>query len=878
MMASGTLTTHLRAQSTLSTSVTVLSQNLSGMSYYSTAQPFLDVMKYAATWITRNSVSQGGHDAWDTGFESNIPTDNNGWPTTIPFVAPNVTNGQIDPNNPGDFLSSNQCVHTLVRVLIPGSYRVRFLGTGSFQIAGPSSPSSSWTQTFTSSNIAALPVDSNGKSYFDTPNVVLGTDGNNVPTAYLYLNINQSSGTNYLHNIEIVTPSYATTNLTNNPFNPAYLNTLNGFNTLRMMDWGAINNSTFSQWSNRTLPTTYTQSQANGVSLEYMIMICNLLGENLWLNIPHMAGQNYVQNAANLILYGAKADGTSFNPTKDKRQLLIWPPLNSDLKVYLEYSNETWNSGFQQAAYVISEATNLRSLGMPFSSDNYTAGEQFAAYQSANIWNWFYQVWRASAPQRLVRVMAGLMNPDYCAIRLATFGNTGIVTTGQKPDALAIAPYFGTSVADNIINNGQLTTATTADILNACSNDIITNVLPTVSAIESIAEQYNVWLNCYEAGQSLVGTYGNLYNTNLTSLLITANRDPGMGSLYSMYFNGLSNAGVVEINNFDDILEPTQYGSWGALEYLTQPLESAYKYQTLVSWMQNNQKNAANLPPTISVSYPSSIVLNNNNGTLPVTLSASGSVDYDDTITSTTWTILGVTHKAQTITVSLPLGVNSITVSVTNSHGATSSSTISLVVRPSGSNTVLVKSNFTGSGPGQNIPWINTSSLSKGINFSGWTYPSATISNGSRYGIDGGTTNNNTFGVNLDAGATRVTLAQAVQYNEYLSCTITPKKGQLLDLRGASVNWGITSADNNSANQCAIMTSLSGFTTNALLSQASLTSYGATNSLSANLPFGTNYASVTNPVEIRIYLWNNIYGQKYSALTSFQLNGAVHSE
>ena len=871
------------AASITSTNI-ILSQNLTGMSDWTSGQPFLDVIKYMRTWQTANAVNMGNN-AWGTGLAQYLTLDANGWPTQIPCQIPNIYNGEPDSNNTGSYLSAQQIVHSLVNVELPGSYRLRFLGTGTFTLGGQGNPYQ-WSQTFGPADIAALPVDAGGKHYFDTPYVYTPPDGNGNPVGSLYLEIDYSTGTNYLRNFELVTPGYATNDIVHNPFNPQFLATLQGFNTLRMMDWGAINNSPVVSWTNRTLPNTYTQSQLTGVALEYMIIICNQLGENLWLNIPHQADSNYIQNAALLILNGAKADGTPYNPCSDNPSLRSWPPLSANLKVYLEYSNETWNSMFQQASYVVTQGCALRDQqGYPFNSDNYTAGEQFAAYQSANIWQSFYQVWGTNAPRRLIRVMAGLMDPYMSGIRLGAFQIPGLITVKQVPDALAIAPYFGSPVADNLVNSGALATATTAQILQAASDDMTNSVLPTVASVKAVADQYGVKLNCYEAGQSLLAGWANIGNTNLTAQLIAANRDPGMSSLYAVYMAGLSSAGVVEMANFSHMSEPSQYGSWGSIEYLTQPLSTAYKYQSLLSWMSNNPVTSATLPPTIQITAPASVIDTYGIGSAAVSLSASNSVDYFGTITSCTWTIGTNTYTGTTITPQLPVGVNSIIVTATNTHGITSSKTIQVVVRPQGSDTILVQSSFMGTAPGQNIPWTNTSTLSLGILFGGWTYlPPTFVNNVGNLGIGSGTSDNNVFGVYLEGYGGlpehRSTLTDAVNYNEYISCTITPNPGQTLDLRGASVQWTIHSNNSNAAQQCTLMTSLSGFSVGSQVYQSALFNLNGTDksdTFSTFLPFSAAYQNVTNPVEIRIYLSGNCFSDKPTQLSAFKLTGAIKS-
>ena len=122
------------------------------------------------------------------------------------------------------------------------------------------------------------------------------------------------------------------------------------FQVIRFMEWNDTNNNPSQKWSERTLPeystqditlknsitsTMYTNSGRGGVAYEYMIELCNESECDMWITIPANADDEYISNLAKLIHYGRKgADGKDY------------APLKSNLKVYLEYGNEMWNTGF----------------------------------------------------------------------------------------------------------------------------------------------------------------------------------------------------------------------------------------------------------------------------------------------------------------------------------------------------------------------------------------------------------------------------------------------------------------------------------------------------------------------------------------------------
>lgn len=131
-----------------------------------------------------------------------------------------------------------------------------------------------------------------------------------------------------------------------------------------------------SAWSDRTPPAWFNQSAVltsggrsvtnyfpiypgtfpNGASLEYKIMLCNESGRDLYLNLPVLATgwssadtNGYVNKVARLIRYGSDGVEPYSGPTAHP----LYPPLNPNLRVYLEFGNEIWNSSYRQYGDII---------------------------------------------------------------------------------------------------------------------------------------------------------------------------------------------------------------------------------------------------------------------------------------------------------------------------------------------------------------------------------------------------------------------------------------------------------------------------------------------------------------------------------------------
>ena len=140
-------------------------------------------------------------------------------------------------------------------------------------------------------------------------------------------------------------------------------------NVLRFMDYLATNNnmaaavwkdpanpdySIKSEWTDRVSPDTvklnptmYKSSRGKGGPLELAVAMGNETGRDIWINVPAGASDDYITKMAQTIKFGS--DGV--NPYTSAQANPKYKPLAANLKVYVEYSNETWNtaSNFKQS-------------------------------------------------------------------------------------------------------------------------------------------------------------------------------------------------------------------------------------------------------------------------------------------------------------------------------------------------------------------------------------------------------------------------------------------------------------------------------------------------------------------------------------------------
>jgi hypothetical protein len=222
-------------------------------------------------------------------------------------------------------------------------------------------------------------------------------------------------------NMRLYRPGYPTDGSV--VFASYYVHAMQVGSTIRTMDWSATNGNTTVNWADRNTPLTFqkpippyiahNKSSMGGtpagsqstVALEHHIQLANQTGRDLWINVPVIASDDFVIKMAQTLLYGS--DGT--NPYTSPRSNPVYPPLNSNLNVYIEYANETWNTagGFWCYYVIMDIVQNLPASHpiyaiAPQTSIYYTA-YRYTAYRISQVSDLFRSVFGDSAMMTRVR-------------------------------------------------------------------------------------------------------------------------------------------------------------------------------------------------------------------------------------------------------------------------------------------------------------------------------------------------------------------------------------------------------------------------------------------------------------------------------------------
>jgi len=802
------LLTILFLQPSLCNGQMIVGTNLDGVSPWGTNQ-FVDAIKNQNHWRTRNADGSGD---WATDFQSDIPANANGWPSQIPFTPSGSSHPQI--------------VHSSFPVPGPGTYKLHISGTGrikfiaAYGLLEPDNPYNGEREINLTGGTRILDFEIHDSEY--------GNGQGDV-----FLEIHQSDSEDPVRDLKLIAPGHHDT-FQENPFLPSYTAGLSTFANLRFMDWNSTNGHPLSDWDSRVTPNSYTQGSESGVAIEHQVQLVNDLNKTAWFCIPHAADDNYIRQMARYL--------------RDN--------VHADQKIMIEYSNETWNFIFSQTTYVQDRGEELN-----LDSDRWIAGQKFFVRRTVQIWDIFEEEFGSSAPNRLIKVMGAFAGSSHLSNQRMDYLSDPVLNpNGTKADAIAIAPYFGGGVAEALVEESIVDSVTVDQIIARTRTSLETEATAFVREHAEIAAKYDVWLLNYEGGQHLVASFADQNNETLTDKLIAANRHPAMYQLYQDYLDMLNENGVVLHCNFSYVTEPSKYGSWGIYEYRQQPLSEAHKARANADWVADNPP--VNIPPVARPGSDFQVVDEDDNGLETVSLSATSSRDFDGSIQSLRWSIEGETLSTDvSFDASLEVGVHRITLTVTDNQGSSSSSDIKITVAPASASSILVQSDFTGSAPGQNAPWDQTSQLDDHCLFSGWRLHN---------NIEGSEADN-AFGFYGIFQENPRTLLQSLANDEYISFEVQPEAGHRLDLRGAELTLNLRRIGDWAPTRFFIYSSLDGFTERQETFSSKLIDHHSPETLSAILPF-ENYLT-NQSIEFRIYTSGGRWAGHEVVLESFRLHG-----
>jgi hypothetical protein len=550
-----------------------LGMNLMNVNYYTSEVPFLNLFKMSGV-----SQSNGGfftHNTktyvWNTNEAAYLQLDSNGYPTSL-------TATSADPHSPQQFDSVGVL---LMRDLAPSN-------------AGKGLPYPAGLYVIDYDGQGTLAVDLDAKLVSASPgHYVFNVASPSSAGFDIYITSTDPNHTgNYIHNIQVVKAEQENLLLAGNVFNPTFLGLLQKFHVLRTIQWLEIDNGggLLANWAQRPLPTDGGWGGPNGVPVEVAIQACNAVSADCWLNVPHMATNDYITQMATVAHNN----------------------LGTSQKIYVEFSNEVWNSIYPQHAYAVSQGEAMWP-GSSSNSNGWASWYGMRVAQTCDLWK---AAWGADAG-RVVCVMSSFIySTDYATQSLNCSlwtGSGNAPCSGHGIGAVAIAPYFSIATPASLTSapDGGLST-----LFSSMNNTSLPQISTAELAFKTALAPFHLPLITYEAGQTLEGFPTYQTGSAMVNTFIAANRDPRMGTVYTNFLNQWKANGGDLVVMYADISTPSQYGEWGALESVMDtvyPLTAAPpKWQAIQNYISANPcwwagcagtvgtPTSSPLPPTVT--------------------------------------------------------------------------------------------------------------------------------------------------------------------------------------------------------------------------------------------------------------------------------------
>lgn len=335
---------------------------------------------------------------------------------------------------------------------------------------------------------------------------------------------------------------------TANPWRDDFVNEIKMYNTLRFMDWQRTNNNNDVNWTERTSPTSDHFNNGGEVALEWCVNLANRIDKNVWFCVPHKASDDYIRKLATFL--------------RDN--------LEVDRKIFIEYSNETWNSVFQQNGYCMTQGKNG---GYPGLNDNYK-GENYSMHRSLRVFGIFEEVFGSSNVGRWARVRRVVScggNLDWVDKALRDiYKSTTYNPNNRKIDFLAVAPYVGGGI------DGAASDVATK--FRAETDKVYTN---RVLVVEKSKNAYAIpAMAAYEGGHHI--------NTN-------ADKWSANSKIYAEYRYMLDKfkPKFAHFVHYTHVGDWNGTNAWGAKRFTGQSDAEAHKYRALKDWAAANPAREA---------------------------------------------------------------------------------------------------------------------------------------------------------------------------------------------------------------------------------------------------------------------------------------------
>jgi len=512
-----------------------LAIGVDGISDWSVAVPFLDLMKTARPWVGNAGEVWGGMeepDLWAAGV-----LDADGWPLRMP---PGVSG-----------------LSTLILTDMPegaggvaGRYVLTYEGRGDLQVLGRATV------------VSAAP----GRVVFD----YAPGEGS------VQLTIVATDPGAPIRHIRVVRADREALLAKGEVFNPDWLARIRGVRSIRFMGWMDANDSTLSAAADRPKVDDYTWA-SKGVPVEVIVDLANRLQAEPWLTLPWLADDEFVTTYAEIV---------------SRR-------LDPGLRVWVELSNEVWNHQFSQARlateaararwgedWVGSQAYGVRAAEVMRLWTGVMPGNRVVRVVATQTGHLGLEEQILEAP---LAVAEGVPRPADAFDAYAVTGYFS-ATLGSEETVPAVHGWIAQSEAAAREATAGMAEAEASAHFAAhrydlaiemaarelMDGEITGNPEGSVRRLAEVifpyhaevAARYGLKLVMYEGGTHVVGLGAATQDAALNDFFHALNYSPQMGRLYGEMMRVWAGVTDEPFMAFVDMQQPGWWGSWGAMRHL----------------------------------------------------------------------------------------------------------------------------------------------------------------------------------------------------------------------------------------------------------------------------------------------------------------------
>ncbi|VGO15091.1 hypothetical protein PDESU_03671 [Pontiella desulfatans] len=656
---------------------------------------------------------------------------------------------------------------------------------------------------------------------------------------------------------------------------------------LQDADWGYVRymdlQSTImtreKEWQDRRLPTdcfqvgpintiipatpwTVEKMSSVGMAYEHIIRMCNETQIDPWICVPFDASPAYMTNMANLFMYGSDGEYPYTSAVTNP----AYPPLDSNLKIYLEFANEVWN--YRQDDLLADRGVLNNG--------------QYAAQKFSDTWEVFESVLGTNRIVRAAAVWTANGNGFTTDLLNELYGNSSLL----KPEVIAGTTYFGSGIQNWVWEQILETNAPPDSYWTSAqfTNDMHTafdqwerlamtgikyggDTGPDKLDAQGIPDYLrdfcyskNVPLVCYEGGPSIytdsIDKSTNPDGVALTDFMIAMNAHPRMAEIYDLQLQMAKEDGLYSHMPFLLYEEWGKFGQWGHLESLHDDPDKAVKYSYILDFIDECKNEVRhvydplnNVPsfttaeelPYILQGLPCNLQIQTTGGdgarsnkVIAALLPDGLSIDSDFRITGTS-TETGDFH---------------LYLRVTDSDGDPAWSFFRLTVLEATIGLPLLEWEF-----------LNADELNARTN--AFQEPGSTYNAGnmmsSSVGIGPGLEDRDNSLYNDDAYTVLSANSSSMDTNAYIHWTVQPQSEQIMHLY--SLYFGITGTSTTDDFHLELQYSLDGFATTGTVVALPTNTFVGGGNTAAGIPVSvplTAYSELQNcdqPVEFRLYIW-----------------------